>query len=448
MMPAHPIGSSREAGSTAPEETTRTAAALDASESFAEFVTSVFQSWKAHGIAFLVLRNYDSLPHSTSNDIDVLILPHHFHDAERVMVNAAKQAGYVLHNRVRFATTAYFFYHPRSHRQVHVDLFSSLRWHCLPLLPPEAVVAARLHRDLYAIPNPLHEALISLFTSLVYTGQVKEKYRATIHAGLRSAPDVATRLLADAVGSRLASQCVQAAIGEQWHAVESLCWDLRAALIPRQVTRHPWNTLRAVVSDSLRFVERLVRPPGVTVAVLSVNPSLASAVSERLLVSLRDTFNPGRGWRRATARAPGIQSSMAAILQRRLALFRNGLVLIDGSACEVSTKEPSREHDMQQNESPRRLSRLAKTADCLFLLESAPNDSAARQAAVPASHPSGAESWHGEMAACPNAVVIDATQSAEHVAFEITRHVLHTMQTRASRRRLRTFADHVLRPAG
>ncbi len=359
------------------------------------------------------------------------------------MVRAAKQAGYVLHNRVRFATTAYFFHHPPSHRQVHVDLFSSLRWHCLPLLPSDDVVAARLHRGLYDIPNPLHEALISLLTSLVYTGQVKEKYRATIHTGLRSAPELATRLLADAVGNRLARQCVDRSVSERWRAVEGLCGDLRAALIRRQVARHPWSTLRAVVNDSLRFLERLVRPPGLTVVVLSVDPSLASAVGERLLVSLRDTFNPGRGSHRPVARTRGIQSSVVDILQRRLTLFRNGLVLIDGSASAASKDEPPGEHHMQ-NKGPRGLSPLAKTADCLFLLESVPDETAAPQATVATSHLSGAESWRREF---PNAVVIDASQSAEQLAYEITRHVLQTMRRRASRRGLHAQTDHVLGPA-
>src|SRR5215208_8480389 len=206
VLSAHPSGSRRDAASPLSVETSHASLAEDASESFAEFVTSVFQSWRVHGIAFLVLRNYDTLPTSTSNDIDVLVVPDQFSEAERVMVVAATQAGYVLHNRVRFATTACFFYHPPTHTQIHVDLFSSLRWHCLPLLPSEDVVAARLHRGLYDIPSPVHEALISLLTRLVYTGQVKEQYEAAILAGLRSAPELAGRILADAVGVALAQE--------------------------------------------------------------------------------------------------------------------------------------------------------------------------------------------------------------------------------------------------
>ena len=131
---------------------------------------------------------------------------------------------------------------------------------------------------------------------------------------------------------------------------------------------------------------------------------VASAVGERLIVSLRDTFNPGRGLHRARPRAGRApfrgtcrQPTFAAVvgicdLQRRLALFRNGLVLIDGSACDMSKDEPPGEHHMQ-NKGPRGLLRLAKTADCLFLLESVPDEIGARRRLPATSHLSGAENW-------------------------------------------------------
>ena len=38
-----------------------------------QFVTAVFRAWQHANIHFLVLRNYESLPHFTGNDIDVLV---------------------------------------------------------------------------------------------------------------------------------------------------------------------------------------------------------------------------------------------------------------------------------------------------------------------------------------------------------------------------------------
>ena len=139
-----------------------------------------------------------------------------------------------------------------------MDLFSSLRWHCLPLLPADDVVAARLIVvcTIFRIHCTKHS--ISLLTSLVYTGQVKEKYKATIHTGLRSAPELATKLLSNAVGDRLARQCVDRSMSEQWRAVEGLCGDLRASSHSTASSRVIHGTpLSAVVSDSLRFLERL-----------------------------------------------------------------------------------------------------------------------------------------------------------------------------------------------
>jgi hypothetical protein len=443
VMSSQPIGSRTDAARPSSERTTSTSIEERATESFFAFVTSVFQGWRAHGIAFLVLRNYDSLPISTSNDIDVLVRREQFRQAERVMVIAAAQAGYVLHNRVRFATTACFFYHPPTHRQIHVDLFSSLRWHSLPLLPPEDVVAARLHRGLYDIPSPVHEALISLLTSIVYAGQVKERYKAAILAGLRSVPDLAGRLLADAVGVALARECVERSLAEQWTAVEALCGDLRRALIRRQMTRHPWMTLRAVVGDLVRLLGRLVQPPGLRVVLVSADRSVAASVGDRLVQHLRDTFNPGRGVRASGGDAHplagtgpvvsrggrSVQSGVGFDVRARLALFRIGLVLIED---DDGRSTDGRGQDSLQTNARRRLRRLARGADCLLLLDGVTEDTTGGKSGT--FHASRAESWRREMAAFPHAVVLDANEPPEQAAFKATAHVLQTMARRASRR--------------
>jgi hypothetical protein len=75
------------------------------------FLTAAFKAWHAAGIPFLVLRNHEQLPDSTSNDVDVLLSPARLPEAERRLVAAARQAGYRLHHRVCFDPVSLFF-HP------------------------------------------------------------------------------------------------------------------------------------------------------------------------------------------------------------------------------------------------------------------------------------------------------------------------------------------------
>ena len=93
-----------------------------------QFVTAVFCAWQQAHINFLILRNYESLPHFTTNDIDVLVQPEQLGRAERALLQAAALTGFRLHNRVQFATLALYLSSPQSNAQAHFDLFTSLKW--------------------------------------------------------------------------------------------------------------------------------------------------------------------------------------------------------------------------------------------------------------------------------------------------------------------------------
>src|SRR5437867_10209090 len=88
-------------------------------------ITAVFRAWRAAEINFLVLRNYENLPHFTTNDIDVLVSPAQLRRAEQVLKAAATDAGFRLHNRAEFATLALYFSSRTSTAQVHFDLFTA-----------------------------------------------------------------------------------------------------------------------------------------------------------------------------------------------------------------------------------------------------------------------------------------------------------------------------------
>ena len=73
-----------------------------------QLVTAVFRAWQQAGINWLVLRNYEGLPESTTNDIDVLVGSGQLREAEQALLAAAKQTGFRVHNRVEFATLALY----------------------------------------------------------------------------------------------------------------------------------------------------------------------------------------------------------------------------------------------------------------------------------------------------------------------------------------------------
>ena len=114
-----------------------------------QLVTAVFRAWQQAGINCLVLRNYESLPHFTTNDIDVLVDPAQLRQAEQALLEAAAKAGFRLHNRVEFATLALYLSSRQSNAQAHFDLFTALKWRGFEFLSCREFLAAQ------AEPGPL-----------------------------------------------------------------------------------------------------------------------------------------------------------------------------------------------------------------------------------------------------------------------------------------------------
>jgi thymidylate kinase len=259
-------------------------------------VRAVFGAWQRAGIHFLVLRNYERLPHFTTNDIDVLIGAAQLGAAEAALVAAAHAAGFRLHNRSEFAATlALYISGLESNAQAHFDLYTGFRWRGLDFLDCRAILDRKVNRGLFAIPHPAHEAAASLLENLVYHGKVKEQYRSLIAAGFRAEVIEALELLGRTWGAAQAAFLVAMGAAEQWAGIEARSGALRRALILRQAFRRPCRTAASLLADAARFARRAARPPGLTVVLCGADGSGKSTAARAIIEGLRPTFSPQRG---------------------------------------------------------------------------------------------------------------------------------------------------------
>ena len=433
-----------------------------------QLVTAVFRAWQQAKINFLVLRNYESLPHFTTNDIDVLVAPAQLRQAEQALLGAATQAGFRLHNRVQFTTLALFLSNPQTNAQAHFDLFTALKWRGFDFVSCQEFLQHRVSRGLFAIPHPADETVTKLLASLIYTGKVKETYRPAIMAGCQAEPAAVTDLLARTYGRAHAAFLVSAAAQEKWTVIEAATGRLRRAIILRQVTRHPWRTMKSWLADARRLAGRCLWPPGLTVVLCGADGSGKSTAARAVLDGLGLTFPAQKvrqfHWkpplfsaRRQAARDPTtdphgppvrnpfsslcyfafhwLEFLLGSHLRIRPVTFRGGLVLIDRYYYDFFVDQ--RRYRLSV---PLFIVRLGlfflKKPDLVLLLDAPADVLRRRKQEVAHAETERQRSAYRELVqGLGNGRMLDATQAPEKVSADINRVILEFMAQRTSKRR-------------
>jgi thymidylate kinase len=432
-----------------------------------QLVTAVFRAWQQANIRFLVLRNYENLPHYTSNDIDVLVDPDQLRQAEQALLGAASQSGFRLHNRVQFATLALYLSSPQTNAQAHFDLFTALKWRGFDFVSCQEFLQRKVSRELFCIPHPADETATKLLTSLIYTGKVKEKYRPAITAGCQAEPVAVIELLARTYGAAHARLLVTGAAEAKWDALEAATGDLRRALILRQLVGYPWRTMTSLLADARRLAGRFLWPPGVTVVLCGADGSGKSTAARAIMDGLSGTFPPQKvrhfHWkppvfsaRRQAARGPAtdphgrpprnpavslcyfgvhwLEFLLGSHLRLRPLTFKGGLVLIDRYYYDFFVDR--RRYRLAVPPILVRLGHVFLKKPDLVVLLDAPADVLQRrkQEVAPTETERQRLAYRELIQGLSNGVVVDATQPPEKVGASINRAILDFMAQRTIKR--------------
>lgn len=434
-----------------------------APRTLAALLTAAFAAWQRAGLPFVVLRNYENLPASTTNDIDILIAPRHKQEAEALLIRAAASAGWRLHNRAQFSPVSLFFYESATLQQIQIDLFFSLKWRGFDMLSANEVLAEHRPRGEFAIPSARHEAVLNLLARLLYAGVAREKYRAGVRQTFRESSAPVTSVLLTRFGSRWADWLVQAVLAERWADIEAAAAQLRRALAFRQLIRNPLLPLGTLIADAVRLTGRWLRPPGLFVVLNGPDGCGKSTIAQALPAALRNSFNPGKGrhihWKprvlfqpRGTAvaamqphAAPArsvpvsiayflahwLEFFLGAWLQIRFRLFVNGMVVAERYYLDFFV-DPRRYRLNAPSWLVRAGWRLLPKPNLVLLLDAPPATLSARKQELPPGEVERQRAAFLDLAQrLPNARVLDATQPVEKVIADATRAILDYLAVRA-----------------
>jgi thymidylate kinase len=231
---------------------------------------------------YVVLRNHDVLAHlATGGDIDLLV-PDPRHAEHQLLA----ELGAPLFVSNRSYVTGLFY------DWGHIDLLPSLQWRGATYLDRNTVLQDReLSPFGLPRPRPAHEALVSWFSSLLWGGFFKTRYRDVIVKAVKDDGDEFARRLHIAVGRRWARRLWLSA--SQGRPEKSELWasQLRRAVVRRALARAPLQMITGTLRFYLAEARLHLNPPLPWMAVLGPDGSGKST----LLAGLRDSWPQSLG---------------------------------------------------------------------------------------------------------------------------------------------------------
>lgn len=416
--------------------------------------------------ACLVLRNYDDLPASVGNDLDILIDGGQREVGQRILIESANTHGYTLINYAEFSPFSLFVANYQTGHQVHIDLFTGLKWRGFDILWPDVVLVQRQDKGLFFVPHPVHEATLNLLTRLLYHGYVKEKYKPGVLAAYRSDPQMAEQALAEPFGAQAASELVKCVLSEDWASVEAATNRWRRLLVTRKLTRYPRRALASIFTDAKRLARRFWAPPGLMLVMLGPDGCGKSSVAAGVMDALAPTFGkhesshihwkpvlfrlgradagpvtdphgkPPRGRLASIAYFTfhWLEFVLGAQVRLRPALFRNGLVVIDRYYHDFFV-DPQRYRLAVPKRLLRWAFRFVMKPDLLICLD-APHEvlQGRKQEVTPEVTARQRQAYLDLARTLPNSHVVDAARPLDEVVAEAEAIVLRYIATRTARR--------------
>lgn len=220
--------------------------------SFGEFLMALFAALDKERVRFCVLRNYEGFPYNNVGcDLDLLIFPFDLPGAVHALssIQGIRLVGYAERYYVAHAFVEGVSPVPGI-RSFAVDFTWSLNWKGLPYLPTNIVLREALSRqavDLnFLIPSPIHEAIISLLSSLLVGGRLKEKYYPKVQETYTNHKSAVITALLPSFGLKAATRLVDSVIGGDRGKILSCVSSLRVSLVLRNLLRGPVHSILGV----------------------------------------------------------------------------------------------------------------------------------------------------------------------------------------------------------
>jgi hypothetical protein len=262
---------------------------------FREFLTALIRALDRESVRFCVLRNYEKFPgENTGNDVDFLIHPSQLPAAIRALrsVPTIRIVGYSERPNSVVITFLEGVISSLGTRALQVDFNMCLTWKGLPILTTEEVLQAAITNqaeDLrFLVPSEIHEAIISLLSSLLVGGWLKEKYFPKVQRAFADSRSESISALQVQFGKKTSTHLVDAVIAGDRAKLLGCVHSLRQSLLLGTALHRPLPGVISIIQHYLKeFKIRFSRKTLETICIVSPEANVQSILAENLTPKLK-----------------------------------------------------------------------------------------------------------------------------------------------------------------
>ncbi|MBC8441371.1 MAG: hypothetical protein H8D87_16990 [Deltaproteobacteria bacterium] len=218
-----------------------------------KFLILFISKLKNKNIQCCILRNYEGLPFkNNSNDIDFLILPEDLSKALKILFNldGIRATGLIERPYV----TSVFLNNVQwrnNTNSIQIDLVVMLSWKGLPFLSVPSVLSNAIPisgtKQLLKKPIPVHEAIISLFSSYLLGGWINEKYQNKVRIIFNNNKQAVLIALSSFLPKTLCFLILEGVISDNKNFLLGKLPEIRRSLILNNFKNKPLFSLKAML---------------------------------------------------------------------------------------------------------------------------------------------------------------------------------------------------------
>ena len=435
-----------------------------------QFLTTLWGRLQQEEIPYCILRNHDGLPeHNPGRDIDMLV---QYEDLPRILTVIGDIDGIAVTGLLRRSYVCSLYIHGilwgDGLLAIEIDMVTGLAWKGQPYLDAGDVLARRRSPPSrpsgLLVPAPLDEAIISLFSYYLATGEIRQKYWPDVRAVLTRHDKAAIATLSRTVGTRLAEDIVDAVISDSPTRILDLRPRVLRTLLARALYRTPIMAMTGIAAHyaaelRIRFTLThvtlvcILGPDGAgkSSVIQSLRPSLRNLVGEieirhlKPIILLRRRTRPPVPTTSVDAHAAPLRGSIGSVVKLLAWMVELWLEIVITPRRVPTLKiydrylhdilvDPARYRYGAPRWIARAISALVVEPDLFVILDAPADVIQRRKQEVPfVETKRQRDAYRGEIGVRDNAVIVDAARPVAAVANDVLAAIVAALNERVKR---------------